>query len=138
MNPKAIQYLDLGIDNVALDLRCADFLAVPPQPVDAVLGNPPYVRLRQLPAPQQALALQTALTATGEPMDPAGSLWMPFLQHALEFLKPGGRLGFVLPYDFTYVRYARPLWQLLGRRFGSLRVIRTHERLFGDIYQEVL
>ena len=55
-------------------------------------------------------------------MDPSGSLWMPFLLHAMRFLSIGGRLSFVLPYEFTYVRYARPLWGMLRDKFGSLRV----------------
>ena len=38
------------------DLRCADFLRVAPFPVQAVVGNPPYVRLRQLTTEQQSHA----------------------------------------------------------------------------------
>lgn len=134
INQAAIHHLQPVDSFVQVHLQCDDFMSFAPRPVDAVIGNPPYVRLRQLPPAQQVRATQAALTATNQVMDPAGSLWMPFVQHALLFLKTGGRLGFVLPYDFTYVRYARPLWTLLGQRFGSLRVVRSHERLFGDIY----
>ena len=38
----------------------------------------------------------------------------------------------------TYVRYARPLWKALGDNFGSLRVLRTHERLFPELLQDVV
>lgn len=120
------------------DARLADFLAVNPFPVQAVIGNPPYVRLRHLTAEQRDRALAAAATVLGQGMDPSGSLWLPFVLHALQFLDVGGRLAFVLPYEFTYVRYARPLWEALGERFGSLRVLRTHERLFPDLMQDVV
>ncbi len=71
-------------------------------------------------------------------MDPSGSVWMPFILHASQFLNAGGRLAFVLPYDLTYVRYARPLWKFMADRFGSLRVVRVRERLFPDILQETV
>ena len=120
------------------ELRCEDFLNVHPFPVNAVIGNPPYVRLRRLPSVQRSMALQSAERSMGRPMDPSGSLWMPFVLHAMQFLERGGRLAFVLPYDFTYVRYARPLWHALSRRFGSLELLRTRERLFPDLLQDVV
>lgn len=115
-----------------------DFLALSPFPVNVVIGNPPYVRLRHLPATEAKRARQTAHAVMGEEMDPAGSVWMPFVLHASEFLVPGGRLAFVLPYDLTYVRYARPLWRHLAARFGDLRVIRFHQRVFPELLQEVV
>lgn len=116
----------------------SDFLAVDPFPVDGVIGNPPYVRLRHLPEDEAQLAREVADSALGFPMDPSGSVWMPFVLHSLSFLREGGRLALVLPYDFTYVRYARPLWQHLADRFGSLRLIRVKERIFPDLLQEVV
>lgn len=115
-----------------------DFLAVRPFAVDAVIGNPPYVRLRHVPPAEAAVAASAAAAVLGAPMEPAGSIWMPFLLHATRFLTPGGRVAFVLPYDFTYVRYARPLWELLGRSFGELRIARVHERVFPEIMQDTV
>lgn len=121
-----------------LSLCCADFLGVAPYPVQGVIGNPPYVRLRNLPDDQKERALDVAGTVMGCPMEPSGSVWMPFALHAMRFLTAGGRMALVLPYELTYVRYARPLWDTLRDRFGSLRVLRTHERLFPDILQDVV
>ena len=121
-----------------LNLECRDFLSVTPFKVQAVIGNPPYVRLRHLQDAQKYSALQTAQSVLKQPMDPSGSLWMPFVLHAMRFLAQGGRLALVLPYDFTYVRYARPLWNALAKNFGSLRVLRTHERMFPDLLQDVV
>ncbi len=120
------------------DVCCEDFLSVPPFKVQAVIGNPPYVRLRQLTNDQRQRALTAAQGAMGQAMDPSGSLWMPFVLHAMRFLDVGGRLAFVLPYDFTYVRYAQPLWQMLRSNFASLHVLRTHERLFPELLQDVV
>jgi hypothetical protein len=120
------------------NVRSADFLSVDPFKVQAVIGNPPYVRLRHLPTEQRQRALRIAEEEMRQPMDPGGSVWMPFVLHAMRFLENGGRLSLVLPYDFTYVRYARPLWETLRRNFGSLRVLRTHERLFPELLQDVV
>lgn len=146
----AVRLSGIEIDRVALaqaiqggtiaapDAHHNDFLRVRPFTVQAVIGNPPYVRLRHIPAEQRASALKAAELTMGTPMDPSGSLWMPFMLHALRFLDAGGRLALVLPYDFTYVRYARPLWEKLRRSFSSLQVLRTHERLFPDLLQDVI
>lgn len=120
------------------DVHVGDFLGMPVRPVDAVIGNPPYVRLRNLPERQERRALSIASAAMGQEMDSSGSLWMPFVLHAMSFLKKGGRMAVVLPYEFTYVRYARPLWRKLGRSFGELRVVRVHDRVFPDILQDVV
>jgi hypothetical protein len=114
-----------------------DFLTLEPFAVDGVIGNPPYVRLRHLP-PSEARGARAATDHLLVPMDPSGSVWMPFVVHASRFLKAGGRMAFVLPYELTYVRYARPLWGYLARSFSSLRVVRIHERVFPEIMQDVV
>lgn len=138
IDPKARkEALDRGL--IAADnAHLGDFLSEAPFPVQAVIGNPPYVRLRNLPEKQRAASLVAARAMLSGPMDPSGSVWMPFVLHAMRFLEAGGRLAFVLPWEFTYVRYARPLWAELGRRFGSLRVLRTHQRLFPELMQDVV
>jgi len=116
----------------------ADFMTVEPFPVDAVVGNPPYIRLRNVSPSQAHNTQEVTASAMGEAMDPAGSLWMPFVVHATTFLRPTGRLAFVLPYEATFVRYALPMWRYLASQFGALTVIRTRERLFPDILQEAI
>ena len=120
-------------------LHVGDFLAVKGLPmVDAVVGNPPFVRLRELVPTLRRNAHHAAAATLGQDMDQAGSVWMPFVSTATSYLKDGGRLALVLPLDFTYVRYARPLWEFLGRSFGEIKVIRFRERVFKDILQNVL
>lgn len=115
-----------------------DFLGVEPFPVDVAIGNPPYVRLRHLPRVEADRARLVASQELGHQIDPSGSVWLPFVTHATSFLNHGGRLAFVLPLELTYVKYAKPLWRFLGANFGSLRVVRVHERLFPDLLQDVV
>lgn len=120
------------------DVRLGDFMALDPTPVDAIIANPPYVRLRHLSESMRNRALEQVRKDMGESMNPSGSLWMPFVAHLMTFLKKGGRAAIVLPLDFTYVAYAKSLWTHLGRNFSSLRVLRTRDRIFSDINQDVL
>lgn len=120
-------------------LHVGDFLAEIPLPrVDAVIGNPPYVRVRELSSQLRRNAVKTAVKTMGSEMDPAGSVWLPFVAKATAQLVNNGRLAMVLPLDFTYVRYARPLWSFLGQSFGRLRVLRFKQRVFPDIMQNIL
>ncbi|AIY02982.1 hypothetical protein ART_3383 [Arthrobacter sp. PAMC 25486] len=120
------------------ELHVGDFLTSKHPPVNAVVGNPPYVRIRALDQNQATNALRATEKAMGAPMDPAGSVWMPFVAKSTSELKMGGRLAFVLPLDFTYVRYARPLWKFLGENFGNIRILRFRQRIFPEILQNVL
>ena len=71
-------------------------------------------------------------------MAPSGSVWMPFVLKMVASLKAGGRMAVVLPLDFTYVAYALPLWEHLAGSFESLRILRSRERIFEEINQDVL
>lgn len=123
----------------ANQLHVGDFLAANHLPkVDVVIGNPPFIRVRELDSKLQRSALKAASDTMGHVMDSSGSAWMPFVAKATDQLRDGGRLAFVLPLDFTYVRYARPLWEFLGRSYGRLRVLRFRERVFPDILQNIL
>ncbi|WP_169798434.1 N-6 DNA methylase [Piscicoccus intestinalis] len=138
LNPRtAAEAVTCGL--VAPDeLAVGDFLRAPIRPVQAAIGNPPYVRLRALPAEQAETALRASGADLGAPMLTSGSVWMPFVSRTARFLGPDGRMALVLPWDMTYVKYARPLWRYLADTFGALRVVRVRERLFPEIGQDVL
>jgi hypothetical protein len=116
----------------------ADFHSVTAFPVDAVIGNPPFVRFRHLPEAEADRALAAGQAALGEPVDTSGSTWLTFAVHAASFLRVGGRLALVLPADALYVRYARPFWTFMTARFAKLRIIRCRERIFDDLLQDVV
>ncbi|WP_275101776.1 N-6 DNA methylase [Nocardiopsis dassonvillei] len=120
------------------EIRIGDFLELPTEPVDGVIANPPYVRLRHLDDHSRQQALNAAREYLGAPMAPSGSIWMPFVLKMVASIRLGGRLAVVLPLDFTYVAYALPLWEHLANSFTSLRVVRSRKRVFTDINQDVL
>lgn len=115
-----------------------DFHSVEAAPVDAVLGNPPFVRFRNLPEGQSYLARVAGSKVLGASLEEAGSSWMSIALHSAAFLRPLGRLALVLPADALYVAYARPFWSYMASRFGSLNVLRSRERLFPEILQDVV
>lgn len=122
------------------DVSCAlcDFMDYRlPGGADAAIGNPPYVRFRNLSASARDKAL-SLMRGYGIDMPSSGSLWMPFVAHAAELLNPGGRLGFVLPYEITYVRYAFKLWERLCAQFGKLSVCRIYKDFFPEVSVETV
>ena len=103
----------------------------------AVVGNPPYVSLRNLKERDRAKAIDCVAEHKIKMLS-SGSLWMPFTIRATSMLARNGRLAFVLPFEITYVKYAYPLWDFLGKNYGSLKVIRIHEDFFPDVDVETV
>lgn len=123
---------------VELRGRPGDFLNSAAPRVDAVIGNPPFIRIRNLSMSQRTAALKCAEEHLGAPMDPSGSTWMPFVLHSTAALLTGGRMALVLPLEITHVRYARPLWTYLAMNFGVLHLVRTRARIFPELLQDVV
>lgn len=102
-----------GSGPAAVKLRCADTLLETDDwgGFDVCLGNPPYVSsgLRGAPAFEADYAgrLRRRFAAAAQYKL---NLYPLFIQRGVELLRPGGRLGFVLPDSF-----------LLGRYFAGLR-----------------
>lgn len=86
---------------------------------DAVIGNPPYIRTQGRSTADKQRALRAA-RAAGVELSADASLWAPFTAVAASLVKPGGRLALVLPREALFVNYARPLLDLLERRFASV------------------
>lgn len=114
-----------------------DFFAQEPAPTfDAVIGNPPYVRYQDFAAGRaasQAAALRAGVRLTG-----LASSWAAFTIHASLFLKPGGRLGLVLPAELLSVNYAAQVREYLMKRFARVRLVMFTERVFPGVLEEVV
>ena len=76
--------------------------------VDAIVGNPPYVRARRIPPDVRADLRARFAFAEGQ-----FDLTVPFIERSLSWLRPGGRLGFVLPNKVLVSAYARRLREAL-------------------------
>lgn len=106
-------------------------------PVDAVIGNPPYIRYQDFSgracskARAAALAQRVALTALA-------SSWAAFTVHAASFLTSGGRMGLVLPAELLSANYAAPVREYLLRHFTAVRLVLFVERVFPDVQEEVV
>ncbi|MFX0061405.1 MAG: Eco57I restriction-modification methylase domain-containing protein [Candidatus Hermodarchaeota archaeon] len=75
---------------------------------DFILGNPPYVNVEKIPQ-----NLRNYLMETYETVMKRFDLYIPFLELGYKILKPGGKLGYILPYPFLYERYASKLRELI-------------------------
>jgi adenine-specific DNA-methyltransferase len=111
-----------------------DFLALCPGNeemgfFDVVTGNPPYVR-HHLLTPEQRSSARSAATAAGVPLPLTSSLWAYFVIHSARFLKPNGRMAFVLPEAVLQAQYAAPVRKFLAQRFRHIHWVRLQERVF--------
>ena len=89
---------------------------------DAVIGNPPYVRIQALGRALADWCRAHYATATG-----SFDVYVPFIERSLELLRRGGRLGFIVPNKLLKLDYGKRLRE----RFADDRLV---EELidFGD------
>lgn len=86
--------------------------AVPP--VDVVFANPPFTRNHQI-SRNERTSLRTRFPVKG----PAG-LWVYFIFHAMRFLRPGGRMAFIVPAAASFADYAGHLVEAIRSEFGAV------------------
>jgi type I restriction-modification system DNA methylase subunit len=79
----------------AFDYAAAFPFAKEPGRFDVVIGNPPYVRSQNLPAPDRETYRARYRTAVG-----SFDIYELFLERALELARLGGRTGFIVPGKF--------------------------------------
>jgi hypothetical protein len=121
-----------------IEIHCSDFHTFSYRLVDGVIGNPPFVRFRNLTVRNREAASKAAQKSIGNRLDLSGSIWMSIVLHSLGLLRVKGNIAFVLPTDALYVRYARPFWEILAKNFSHIRIVRCSERLFPEILQDVI
>jgi adenine-specific DNA-methyltransferase len=115
-----------------------DFFSVPAdRRFDAVIGNPPYVRYQDFTGDSRSRA-RTAALAAGVTLTGLASSWAAFTVHATQFVKPGGRLGLVLPAELLTVNYAAEVRRHLMASFGRVRLVLFTERVFPGVMEEVV
>lgn len=123
---------------VEADVTAADFFSLPPTPTyDAVIGNPPYVRYQDFSGESRLRSREAALRA-GVPLTNLASSWAAFTVHSALFLKPGGRLGLVLPAELLSVNYAAAVRRFLLERFSRVDLVMFEERVFPGVLEEVV
>lgn len=123
----------------------SDFFAVPtpdmldaPLPyVDAVIGNPPFIRYQEHVGSSRRMSAEAALRQ-GVRLSGLASSWAASLAHASGFLKPEGRLAMVLPAELLTVGYAEPVRAWLRSRFERVNLVLFEKLVFADALADVV
>lgn len=105
--------------------------------MDAVVGNPPFVRYHEHRGDTRKLSAAAAL-AQGVRLSGLASSWAALLVHACSFLKPDGRVAMVLPAELLTVGYAEPLRRWLRTRFAAVHLVLFEELQFHDAEEQVV
>jgi len=104
-------------------IRQGDFLLASIEgEFDAVVGNPPYIRIEQI-----APALQVEYRARYQSIYDRADIYVAFIERGLQVLGPRGVLSFVCADRWTLNRYGAPLRRLVAERF--------HVRSYVDLHQ---
>jgi adenine-specific DNA-methyltransferase len=128
----------LRAEGINATIRTGDFFtAEPDASFDAVIGNPPYVRYQDFSGEARTRSRAAALRA-GVSLTGLASSWAAFTVHSARFLKPGGRLGLVLPAELLTVNYAADVRRFLMQHFQSVRLVIFVERIFPGVLEEVV
>lgn len=85
---------------------------------DAVIGNPPYVRAKNLSEENKKLLSNWEVTKTGNP-----DLYIPFFEIGLKYLKPNGILGYITVNTFKRSVNARSLRDFFKRNQFDLTIL---------------
>jgi len=94
-------------------IKQADFLLAPEvATADYVVGNPPYVRIEQLPPPLQAQYRQRYRSLYDR-----ADLYVAFIERALQLIGGAGVLAFICADRWTRNRYGAPLRRLLTQDY---------------------
>ena len=136
IDPLAFQYLKtrVAINATPGHFLASDFLALRPesighQLVDLIIGNPPYIKHSNFSAEQKKV-IQNCCDRYGIQLNGRASLWAYFVMHALHFLKPGGRIAWVLPGSFLTAQYAKKIRSTIADQFCRVAAVTLTERLF--------
>lgn len=97
---------------------------------DAVIGNPPYVRIQTLKesAPLEVEAYKELFVSASK-----GNydIYVVFVEKGLSLLNKSGRLGFILPHKFFQSQYGEPLRGLLAKDKHLAEVVHFgHQQVF--------
>lgn len=85
---------------------------------DIVIGNPPYVRAKNLSEETKSLLSNWEVTKTGNP-----DLYIPFFEIGLKYLKPSGILGYITVNTFKRSVNARNLREYFKTNKFDLKIL---------------
>lgn len=115
------------------NLVLGDFLSLPANSFggtkfNAIIGNPPYLRLHAMDAATRETA-RKALPVPGL-LDAKASLWAYFPIHSFKFLAKGGRMGWILPETILHSEYGKQILRWAAQNFHRCIAMSLRERCF--------
>jgi len=117
-------FLPWAIHNMMANTRC----------FDSAVGNPPFVRYQYLDKDAQRNA-EAIFKILGLPFTKHTNAWVPFVLASVALLKPGGRIGMILPAEIIHVRHAQSLRSYLGNMCSRILIIDPEEIWFENTLQ---
>ena len=117
-----------------LNLKNADFFDVEFPFVDAIVGNPPYVRrtyINNVDEIRQSVMKRNLLVSEHN-MTRMTDLYIYFLLHALPLLKPGGKLAVITSDPWLNVGYGEEFKKYLQQYFRIEMLISLDRRVFDN------
>lgn len=105
--------------------------------VDAVVGNPPFIRYQEFSGQERAKA-QAAALRQGVSLSGLASSWAALLVHASAFLNSNGRLAMVLPAELLTVNYSEAIRRFLLERFEVVHLIHFNRLVFKDALEDIV
>lgn len=121
---------DEGVDETeacALSIDCvrlADFLLTKHDldAVDFVLGNPPYIRLEDVPGRRSAAYRRACPTMRGR-----SDIFVGFIERGLRMLRPDGVLGFIVADRWMHNQYGANLRRFITEGFSVEAILSMHD-----------
>lgn len=101
---------------------------------DAVVGNPPFIRYQYLPDHMQEKAANI-FNFLNVKFTKHTNAWVPFILSSIKLLKPGGRIGMVLPSEILHVTYAQSLRSYIGEQCRYTMVFDPEDLWFENTLQ---
>lgn len=105
-------------------VHCGDFLlrSHGEDAADFVLGNPPYIRLEDVPTARSAAYRRACPTMRGR-----SDIFVGFIEMGLRILKPDGVLGFIVADRWMHNQYGADLRRLVSSSFAVEAIVSMHD-----------
>lgn len=101
---------------------------------DAVIGNPPFIRYQYLTDQMQAEA-EFIFNALSIKFTKHTNAWVPFVLASIYLLKPGGRLGMIVPAELLHVIHAQAVRNYLSDECSQILIIDPEDIWFDGTLQ---